>query len=172
MNLILMRHGDALDVGAPGVRRDADRPLSATGRRVTAAVAQGLADRGVRPDLVLSSPLVRAAQTAEIVARECGGIPVHPCDALAPGGSPADVTVSVRLSAGACVVAVGHMPDLSELAAYLIDAGTGARLVFRKSGVCAITFEGAPRGAAGQLEWLAPPEWIARAGEAPRGGPH
>lgn len=161
MQLILMRHGDALDVGTPGVRRDAERPLSDRGRRTTAFVARTLVDHGLRPGRVLCSPLLRAEQTAAIVAEQCGGIAVQACEALEPGGSPADVTVAVRLASEACVVAVGHMPDLAELTAYLVDAGTGARFAYRKSGVGLIVFDGAPRGSAGHLEWFAPPEWIA-----------
>lgn len=164
MKLILMRHGNALDRGAPGIRGDADRPLSDEGRRVTRAVADGLLTQETRPALVLTSPLKRAVETAAIVAERCGGLPVHACDALTPGGSPSDLVDALRQWAQPCVVAVGHMPDLSELAFYLLCGVPRGGLIFKTSGVCSILFEGTPRAGVGALEWLVPPELFVHTG--------
>jgi len=157
VDLILMRHGDAFSVGENGITRDADRPLSVKGRKVTREIADALKALGVEPALILTSPLVRAAQTAAIAAECWNGKPVEPCQALACGGTPAGVVAAFRSHAVPCLLAVGHIPDLGELASYLICGTPGAGIVFRKSGVCLIRFEGEPRAGAGSLEWLAPP---------------
>lgn len=157
MELLLMRHGAALDRGAPGIRCDADRPLSDEGRAVTCAVADTLLARGSRPDLVLTSPLKRAVQTATLVAACCGDLPVQECGALAPGATPPELVDALQHCHKQCVLAVGHMPDLSELALYLLCGIPLDRLIFATSGVCLIRFEGQVRADAGAMEWLAPP---------------
>jgi phosphohistidine phosphatase len=164
MELILMRHGKALDMGTPGIRCDADRPLSDEGRRVTGAVAEALCALENRPALVLTSPLKRAVETAAIVSERCGDPPVHDCSALAPGGMPSGLVDALRRCGLPCVVAVGHMPDLSELACYLVCGLSRAGLVFETSGACLIRFEGMPRADTGALEWLAPPRILTHAG--------
>ncbi len=156
MELLLMRHGKALDVGAPGVRRDAERSLSEEGHAIVREVAAVVRAMGMRPDLILSSPLVRAAQTAEIVAKEMGTT-TELCPALAPGCPPHDAVEAICHRRHPCLMAVGHMPDLSELASFLIAGNGGAAITFRKAGVCLIRFEGRPREGAGSLEWLMPP---------------
>ncbi len=72
MDLVLFRHADALNVGEAGIKTDEERPLSDKGKVRAKASARGLKALGLKPDLILSSPLVRARQTAEIVARETG----------------------------------------------------------------------------------------------------
>jgi phosphohistidine phosphatase len=166
MNLILMRHGKALDMGASGMRCDADRRLSDEGRRVTRTVAAALMTLEHPPGLVLASPLKRAVETAAILSECGGGLPLHECSALAPGGRPAELVEALRPYDHACVVAVGHMPDLSELAFYLLCASPRDSFVFKPSAACSIRFEGPPRAGAGTLEWLAPPWLLVHQGES------
>lgn len=156
MDLILMRHGKALSVGEGGITRDADRPLSDEGRKVTRDVADALVALGFEPTIVLTSPLTRALQTATTAAERWGNPAIHTCQALACGGTPDAVAEALRRHAAPCAVAVGHMPDLAGLASYLIAGSTGAGIVFRKSGIALIHFAGTPRAGAGSLEWLIP----------------
>lgn len=156
MELILMRHGKALNVGAPGIHRDADRPLSDEGRATVREVARALKALGPRPELILTSPLPRAAQTAALVA-DTLGVQVEPCSALALGADPAEVADAVRHHPRDCLMLVGHMPDLAELAGHWIGATASAGLAFKKAGMALITFEGHPRAGSGLLEWLVPP---------------
>ena len=160
MDLILMRHGKALSVGEGGITRDADRPLSDEGRKVTRDVADALRRFGIEPAAILTSPLTRAAQTASIAAGRWGNPAIHTCQSLACGRTPAGVVDALQRHAAPCVAAVGHMPDLAELASYLISGAAGAGIVFRKSGVALIRFEGSPRAGAGSLEWLVSPRLL------------
>src|SRR5215469_4808978 len=86
--LCLMRHGIAvMRTGIAGLD-DAKRPLTPDGRARMKAIARGLRAAGFVPSWIVTSPLVRAQQTAEIVAKVMGEAPLELCDALAPGGSP------------------------------------------------------------------------------------
>jgi phosphohistidine phosphatase len=107
MRLILVRHAHA-DPGEP----DELRPLSARGREEARALGEQLA--GAAPDQVLSSPLLRARETAAAIAKATG-VDMRIDERLAPGATADDV-VAAADGAGATVVAVGHQPDCSEIA--------------------------------------------------------
>jgi phosphohistidine phosphatase len=138
MDLVLFRHADALNVGEAGIKTDEERPLSDKGKVRAKASARGLKALGLKPDLILSSPLVRARQTAEIVARETGlNGDVEICDALEPGGLPRDLLV--RLSEAMdleCVICVGHLPDLGVLASQFVFGLPGVEIPIKKAGIC------------------------------------
>ena len=92
MQIYIIRHGKALDHHDPRATSDAMRWLVDEGRDEVTTMATLLARLGVRPDLVLSSPLVRARETAEIIADALGvAVGVTLSDQLAPDGSPAGV---------------------------------------------------------------------------------
>lgn len=169
MTLYLMRHAEA---GQEDHRRwpdDRMRPLSARGHREHALVARTLRRMGVRFDRLLTSPLVRARQTAEITARAYGRrIVPEETDALGDEARLKDLLRTLRrLPRGASVVAVGHEPFLSKAVAALVSPDGGARLEMRKSGVAALEFEGRPKKGRGTLLFhLRPREVIALAGRA------
>ena len=106
MRLFLVRHAEA----APG-EPDELRPLTPRGREAARALGEKLAAE--RPDAVISSPLLRARETAEQIARAAGG-EVDADDRLAPGATAADVKAAVA-GRGETVVAVGHQPDCSTI---------------------------------------------------------
>jgi phosphohistidine phosphatase len=160
----LMRHGIAVAVGERGVASDAARMLSEEGRRKTADVADGLRSLECVPDRVFSSPLVRARETAEVVANRLGGMTVETADELAPGVSPADVVRWLSRVQAKSVLLVGHLPDLPDLASLLITGGTAAGLHMRRAAVCCITFETGVHAGAGTLEWLLQPSVLRRLG--------
>jgi phosphohistidine phosphatase len=115
MRLILVRHAHS-DPGQP----DELRPLSARGRDEARALGERLAAE--RPDLVLASPLLRARETAAAIAK-AAGVELRIDERLAPGAGSDDVLAAVE-GADETVVAVGHQPDCSEIAAAL---GAGER---------------------------------------------
>jgi phosphohistidine phosphatase SixA len=126
VRLILVRHAHS-DPGLP----DELRPLSARGRDEARALGERLAAE--RPDLVLASPLLRARETAAAIAKAAGA-ELRVDDRLAPGAGAEDLVAAVE-AAGATVVAVGHQPDCSEIAAAL---GAGER-DFAPAGFAEIT---------------------------------
>jgi phosphohistidine phosphatase len=153
--LCIMRHGVAADRGLyPG---DAKRPLTPEGKERMQEIAQGLAKTGFEPDWIVSSPYMRAAETADIVA-EAFGLRVESCDALQPGGVPELVLEFLaRQASRKSVVVVGHEPDLSQLAAGLLGAGRNRDFAFKKGGCCLISFERFPPKPPGRLVWWLTP---------------
>jgi phosphohistidine phosphatase len=122
MRLVLIRHADA----APG-SPDELRALTPEGHEQARKLGDRLRADGVEPDAVLSSPLLRAQETA----RELGFGEPEPHDALAPGATAAGVRAAVA-ERGETVVVVGHQPDCGQIAAALAD---GEELAFPPAGV-------------------------------------
>ena len=116
MRLILVRHAHS-DPGDP----DELRPLSARGREEARALGERLAAE--RPDAVVSSPLLRARETAAAIAR-AAGVELRIDERLAPGAAADDVLAVVE-GAGETVVTIGHQPDCSEIALALSGADPG-----------------------------------------------
>ena len=156
----ILRHGDAVDRMTGGYARDADRPLSEAGRAETTTVAEGLRRLGLALDLLLTSPLVRAQQTADLVADVlpvARGPVVLP--ALAPGGDLAEVLMA---AAGGRVMVVGHMPSLAELAGWLAWGDRDLPVPLRTAGVCRIDLDDRARPGTGDLRWLLTPGLVRR----------
>jgi phosphohistidine phosphatase len=112
VQLVIVRHAEAAS-GEP----DELRPLTAEGREAARALGQRLADEGVHLDAVLTSPLLRARETAQELARHAG-IEPEPDERLAPGAT-ADGVRAAAHERGETVVVVGHQPDCSRIAAAL-----------------------------------------------------
>ena len=156
MELYIVRHGLAgqstEDAG------DDERALTPKGRQKTHKVAEGLRALGCRPGRIATSPLKRAAETAQIIADVIGSdAPLDVCNFLVPGATAKAVADWLATLEEDSVMIVGHMPDTAEIAASLIFGQPGADIVFKKSAVCCISFEGAPAEGAGRLEWLLQP---------------
>ena len=153
MRLILMRHAHAGEADPRRWPDDRQRPLSDKGRRKHAVVADALRRMGVRFDRLLSSPLVRARQTADIIAAVYGGAPaIEETPALGDRATLADLLAALaRLPADAAVLCVGHEPFLSEAEAALISRGGPVRIEMRKSGLAGLDFKGRPVAGAGTL---------------------
>lgn len=118
MKLYVMRHGPAEDFSASG--RDHDRALTPQGRERVKAVAARLAELDEAPKVIISSPLVRALQTAELVAAHFALPAVETHHAMAPGGATLDLAHALVREGRKRVMLVGHEPDLSELVASLL----------------------------------------------------
>lgn len=160
MELYILRHGQAADRATGGYANDAERPLTADGEIEVLGVAGGLARTGVGLDLLLTSPLVRARQTAELVASvlPAGDGPVA-CPALAIGDLAA-ILAAVR--AGQRVMVVGHNPSLGELAGWLAFGDPGSIVPLRTAGVCRIDLGPGMGPGDGDLRWLLTPRLAAR----------
>ena len=155
--LYLIRHGIAEKRG-DAWPDDAKRPLSEEGMTRMRKSMRGLARMDVTLDVILTSPLVRTRQTAEIVA---GGLDPRPSvvnvESLAPDGNYAAVVVDLQKHARKTRIGlVGHEPAIGELAARLI--GSRHRIEFKKGAVCRIDVDEIPPGGPGDLRWLLTPK--------------
>lgn len=151
MKLYIMRHGPAGERGASA--NDFERPLTADGQAETAQAAAGLKRLKVKPAAILTSPLTRARQTAELVAASLTpDIPPTVSDALASGATPGEIVKAVRSFDGDLLIA-GHDPDFSALFTYLLTGESRPFVDFSKSGVAAFEFRDRPERGAGTLLW-------------------
>ncbi len=161
MDLYVIRHAEAVALGERGITEDAERPLTEHGARQAAALGAGLPHVGVKLDLVLTSPLVRARQTADGLVKHWNGTPpaVEACNALAPHIKPRKLARALLAADKQSVALVGHEPSLSEWTAWLIGSKK-AQLELQKAGVACVRVDGGVCKGAGQLAWLVPPEWF------------
>jgi phosphohistidine phosphatase len=159
LELYLLRHAHAGD-SAKWDGPDSERPLSPKGRRQAERLGAFLAERGFAPDAIVTSPKVRAVQTAQLVA-DALGIAVSVDDRLGGPLDPYDIGAIVEHVGGTSVVLVGHDPDFSDLCAAL----SGTEFLPMKKGALARIDMSLPVAAGGGiLRWLVPPELIAERG--------
>jgi phosphohistidine phosphatase len=161
VKLLIIRHGPAGDRAeweAEG-RDDRLRPLTAQGKKELRRVVQGLATIVDTIDILATSPLVRTLQTAEIVASQFDCDPVTQ-EALAPGHDPDEVVKWLKEQRGETVAVVGHEPDLSTLACYLLAGKRSSFVTLKKSGCCLVELEDPGRPGSARLEWLLVPRML------------
>lgn len=157
MEIYLLRHGIAEDRAASG--RDADRRLTEEGRAKLQSVLERAHAAGVTPSLILSSPLRRAIETAEIAARELGydGKIVRAA-ALAPDSSPQQIWDEIRKHRDETAVLVtGHEPLFSSTVAWMLGS-TRAMVHFRKGALVRLDVESLGPTPAAVLEWMMIPK--------------
>jgi phosphohistidine phosphatase len=162
MHVILVRHAEAVNLGEDGVSTDFDRHLTPHGREQAAKLAAAFKSRGVLPSVVVSSPLVRAKQTAEPLLATLATPTKEPmlCDYLAAGEMRRrKLTKFVEGLHADVAVLVGHNPDLSEYAEWLIGADPGA-IPLEKAAAAAFRFDDELGKGRGALEWLVTPGWF------------
>jgi phosphohistidine phosphatase len=157
MELYFLRHGQA------GERSEWDgpdekRPLTEAGKAQTAREAAGLAKLGLTPDLILTSPLTRARQTAEIAAEGLGGPERVALDErLGPGFDRKELgRIVSEYSNRNRLMLVGHEPDFSDVVGRLIG---DAKVVIKKGGLAAVEITGL-EPLRGRLLWLATPQML------------
>jgi phosphohistidine phosphatase len=163
LELYLIRHGVAAERG-PEYPDDSKRPLTGKGLAALRREAKALKDLDITFDLIITSPLTRTRQTAEVFAELLEGKPtVSQSDALAPAGTPAAVMQEIgKHPRKARIALVGHEPNIGELAARLI--GARSPIEFKKGGICRIDFGVLPPKALGQLRWFLPPRFLRKIG--------
>lgn len=152
MILYFLRHGDA---GANRAMDDDARDLTDDGRAALRAAAPLWRRLNLRPEVIISSPLPRALQTAELLCEAVGG-EATPDDRLRPGATWGDLARAMAAHPDARrVMFVGHEPDLSSAVAELTGA---ASVRLRKGGLACVEFYGVPEPGGGEIAWLLDPD--------------
>ncbi len=161
MQIVLFRHGIAIDRRAPDGPPEFERALTARGMRRTRAAARGLAKLCEPPELIISSPLVRARQTAELVAKAFGVAPenVRLSKALRPGAEPSEILREAESLGATSVLCTGHAPQLDLVLAHALGVGGVIITRLRKAGAACFEWE---RATMGQLTWLLEPKVLRR----------
>jgi phosphohistidine phosphatase len=150
--LYFLRHGKA---GSPRATNDDARELTDAGVAALRAAAPLWRRLNLRPDVVLSSPLPRALQTAELFCAAVGGSPTTD-DRLRPGASWGAMARSMSAHQDARrVMFVGHEPDLS---AAVTELSGAASVRMRKGGLACLEFYGIPEPGGGEIAWLLDPD--------------
>jgi phosphohistidine phosphatase len=163
MELYLLRHGLAVERGTAGFEDDFTRPLTPKGRRQLRKTVGAMKQltRGV--DLILSSPLLRAKQTADIIAGEWHlKKRLKYSNALAPGGATSILLRQLdrEYPAPEKILLVGHEPDLSRLVSLLITGGPLLQMDFKKGGLCKLEADKLWAGQCATLDWLLSPRQL------------
>jgi phosphohistidine phosphatase len=166
MNLYIIRHAIAVDEGSPEYEEDSQRPLSDKGKKKMRQIAKGLRELGVDFDLILSSPYIRAKETAEIledvfkVKNE-----VQFSDNLIPMGDPELLISEINEKYSTDSIAlVGHEPYLTTLIGLLVSENAGLDMTLKKGGVCSLFAEDLHTRKA-RLEWLLTPGILVEIGD-------
>src|SRR6185437_7997580 len=159
LEMYLIRHGVAAERG-PEFPDDSKRPLTSDGIARLRREARALKELGVEFEQIITSPLARTKQTADVFAEALETKPaVATADALAPAGTPAAVVQEImKYIRKGRIAIVGHEPNLGELAAQLI--GAKAPLAFKKGGICRIDFDILPPKGTGGLRWFVTPKML------------
>jgi phosphohistidine phosphatase len=162
MDLLIVRHAIAFDRNPRRWRDDGERPLSPEGMVRARKAAAGLKHIAERPQCVLSSPLVRARQTATILAEFAGWPKAVECAALAPDEPPEELFAVLATQKEKVVAVVGHQPGLGRLLAASLPAqvrgGVNPQAFeLKKMGAALVSFSSIPRAGGGSLSWLVPP---------------
>ncbi len=158
MDLILVRHAIAFERDPARWPDDRERPLTRNGEERFRKAARGLERLFPSVDVVLSSPLTRAWQTAQILKEEAAWPAPVECEELEPDRKPAEMFDILRSRSNGPVALVGHEPHLGELISLLLTgADDGAAFELRKGGVARLELE-KPMPGEGVLRWLMPPK--------------
>jgi phosphohistidine phosphatase len=156
MELWLVRHAVAAErdeFQGP----DSERPLTDKGRRRFREFCEWLAEQAEMPQVIIASPLVRAAETAALLAKTAGlkKSEVIASEFLAPGADLASLLRFVRDNPAEIVALVGHEPDMGH---YLSELVGGGEFAFGKGFIAAVEFASAPAAGAGHLRWFVGPK--------------
>ena len=160
MRLYLVRHGIAESLGDANQHQDFRRSLTPEGSKKMREVALGMERLGIGFDLVASSPLIRAKETAEIIAEVLDlKAPVEYWEELTPDAPAQQAVARLQGCEGRDSVAlVGHLPHLGYLAALLIFGQDSVSLDLKKGGICCIEVEQFPIEPPLPLVWWLPPK--------------
>ncbi len=176
MHLYILRHGIAVEPGTAAYAHDSDRPLTPEGKRKLRKIARALKTMDISFDWILSSPFLRARQTAEIIADVLDSRRrLELTDSLIPSGDPAQLIKHLNQSTPPSdqggrrhaearppedVLLVGHEPYLSQLVSLLISGGTQAAILLKKGGLCKLSAESLAPARCAQLDWLLTPRQL------------
>ena len=167
MNLYIIRHAIAVDEGTPEYEQDSERPLTDKGKKKMRQIAKGLRTLSVDFDLILSSPYVRAKETAEILADVFKvKADIAFSDNLIPMGDPdlliAEMNEKYNVNS---IALVGHEPHLTALISLLVSDHAGVDITLKKGGVCRLSADDLHHIRKAALEWLLTPGILVEIGE-------
>jgi phosphohistidine phosphatase len=160
MDLFILRHGIAEARGTPVPGGDSQRRLTPDGKAKLRRAARGMKALGVDFDLILTSPFLRASETAEIVAEVFGlESKLVPSPALAADGNPKELLDQLKKDyrKRKSVLIVGHEPYLSRLISLMISGDTAIAITLKKGGLCKLSSAAPHYGRCATLEWLLTP---------------
>jgi phosphohistidine phosphatase len=160
MDLYILRHAIAVERGTPGYENDFDRPITPEGEQKLRRIIKAMANLELSFDRILSSPYLRARQTAETVVNELGlRQKVELRDPLGAESNAQQIVAElIKVEpTPASLLLVGHEPSLSSTASLLISGSTTPCLSFKKAGLCKLSIDALHPGRCGRLEWLLAP---------------
>jgi phosphohistidine phosphatase len=164
MNLYFMRHGIALPADEPSIAHDGERPLTSKGIKRMRKAAKGLRRLNIPFDALLTSPLLRARQTAEIVASTLGlEDRLEEISGLAPESTVEHLMFGLtRYQDRSHVLLVGHEPLLSKTLISLLSCGKSANLSLelKKGSLCRVEIEALPASSPAKFHWLLSPKQL------------
>jgi phosphohistidine phosphatase len=167
MNLYLLRHGIAEELGTDGLTKDSERPLTDKGEDKLWKITEGMKALELTFDAILCSPYVRARQTAEIIAEALHARKkIEFSETLTPGGgSKTLIELLNRLNPEPQdVLLVGHEPHLSDFISLLVSGKPGCGVIMKKGGLCKLTTESLRNGRCADMQWLLTPGQMALMG--------
>jgi phosphohistidine phosphatase len=158
MDLFILRHGEAGKT-IPSGSTDSKRPLTVTGEKEMVIISKALRKMGVRLDVILTSPLKRARQTADIVAKEFKAQnKLRQMRELSPEGDKKALYQNLSsFKEGTSILLVGHSPYLSEMVSEIVSDDSSVRLDLKKGGIVRIRVTVAAPKLKGELRWLVSP---------------
>lgn len=154
MNLYILRHGDASQQSTD----DASRPLTSLGEQQAEWAAKALRSSDVAINLILSSPLLRAIQTAGIVQRELKVHELRQTDWLLPGTEDNKLISEINSASKSTMLLVGHEPHLSMFTSLLISGTRNSQIDIKKGGLLCLNLVVPIQPGAGTLKWLLKPD--------------
>jgi phosphohistidine phosphatase len=158
MELLIVRHAIAFERDGRRWPDDGARPLSPAGKERARRAAAGLKEFSNSPDRLLTSPLVRASQTARILTEFAGWPQPEEVPELLPGEAAQALWTLLGKDHSKLVAVVGHQPDLGTLLADCLVGKNGTLTIeMKKNAVACVSFKGSPRSGGAALRWLATP---------------
>jgi phosphohistidine phosphatase len=160
MDLYILRHAIAVERDEEGSKNDFDRPLTSEGEQKLRRIAKAMRNLQLSFDLILSSPYVRARETAEIVAASLVlRKKLQMRDSLGVDGNPRELITEIQRLAPppSSILLVGHEPFLSNLISLLVTGTVRSQVTLKKAGLCKLTVDAWKIGRCARLEWLLTP---------------
>ena len=168
MELYIIRHAIAEEPGTPGYEDDSQRPLTERGRKKMRKIAKGLKGLEKPVDLILTSPYLRATQTAEILAKtlDLEEDKIIQTDHLSPTGYADNLiqAINEKYSNIENIALVGHEPYLSGLVSMLLAGDPDISLNLKKGGVCCLSIDNLTYARCANLNWLLSPAQLIEVG--------
>ena len=167
MEIYILRHGIAVERGTPGYKKDNERPLTKEGEEKMHQIADAMLAMGLKFDLILSSPYVRARQTAEIIAEALRTrTKIEFSETLTPSGNARKLIERLNHINPDYqnVLLVGHEPHLSEFISLLVSGKASFGVIMKKGGLCKLSAASPKYGQCAALEWLLTPSQMALIG--------